>query len=303
MPLREHVAAADDQHPGRLCGGVAQRGGQPATLAGRHRPVVEVEGQHADGAVPLVADLAVPSRGPPVDRRAASPRGRRRGAVARAIVAGSFVGAGRGADLADPHATVAGADEDGVVRGGARSCRARRRAPGRGGRRRPTPVDHRASCRDAGRSVGGADATQDRVGAVGPRELAVGRAASSVVAARSRRVAGSPAARARTSGRPPWRPPRGSARSRRRRPGRCTRRSCAGASGVERKRSAIAQIGPASISSTACSAVTPHAISPVDDRPVERRRATVTLRSGVHDDRPVAASTPRRAPARAGTGR
>ncbi len=94
--------------------GVAEGGGQSAALTRRHRPVVEVEVEHADVALAAVADLA-PSAvvdvlvqrlqhvGPPTESTA---EGHRRGELDTGV---------GGADLADPDAAVAGAHEHGVV--------------------------------------------------------------------------------------------------------------------------------------------------------------------------------------------
>ena len=205
----EHVAAADHQHLGRLSGGVAQRGGQSPALAGRHRPVVEVEAQHADVAVAPVADLPAPTcTAGPVERLQhlghaahAAAEGQRRPATSRPSRR-CAPGRSRRCRRRCARARRRG--------GGGRSCPARRAAPARHGRRTRRPACHRASCahrvsrRRRGSAAGSSPCRRTT-------RTAGRRRASPAAACRSRRARRRPRAPARTTGRPPCRPPRRSA--------------------------------------------------------------------------------------------
>ena len=257
MPL-EKTSPPDTTTTCRVPGrGVAQRRSQPAALAGRHRAVVEVERHDPDGALPAVGDLSVP------DRRPAASSGARASGTSPSRW---------------PSTDTAGSLEvrsPSPARGGRAPPRPRRRRcararPRAGGQRRcPVPQrggsgmgvedrDGQAAQRGAhaGRAVTGPDAAQHVLGRVRPRELPIAPGASAVATGQGLRR--------------PW--PRGVGTKAGSADFAITSRISsiaasatdavvegALAGGVTSSGNVrCAQIGPASISSAACSAVTPH---------------------------------------------
>ncbi len=112
--VAEHFAAAKQQDPGILGGCMAQGRVQPPALFGGHRAVVELEGQHPDRPVAVVADL-------PVSGVVAGVRN-----LGEPAVQGSGGGqlhapvcsVDAGTELADPDRAVTGADQHRAVPAG-----------------------------------------------------------------------------------------------------------------------------------------------------------------------------------------